>query len=218
MLPAAGSPPRGRPDKGAGAGRWVSRPAVRSSRGRGGAGRLAAAGRGRGGAARARLPGALPLSLRAPGPARTPSRECGGGATAGKRAVRVRHAHSPPRPPAGRLQRRKHCFVSWDPGGPRFARTAEPAARPARGSCSPPLRASAASAGGGRAPGGSLGGVKGRGCAPWITNRFFTEGRQGPKGCWRLLSISSFGFQCVRFKQELVIRFPARVSLTLAPP
>ncbi|XP_047549447.1 uncharacterized protein LOC125079703 [Lutra lutra] len=66
MLPAAGSPPRGRLDKGAGAGRWVSRPAVRSSRGRGGAG--AAGGRG----ARTRRRGAGPAAWRAPAlPARS---------------------------------------------------------------------------------------------------------------------------------------------------
>lgn len=126
MLPAAWSPPRGRADKGADAGRWVSRPAVRSSRGRGGAG--AASGRG----ARTRRRGAGPAASRAPAlPARArahsqPGR--GGGATAGKRAARARHAHSPPRPPAGRLQRRKHRLASRDPGSPRFEQTPRPAA------------------------------------------------------------------------------------------
>lgn len=42
--------------------------------------------------------------------------------------MRARHAHSPPRPPAGRLQRRKHRFASLDPRGRRIPRTPKPAA------------------------------------------------------------------------------------------
>lgn len=209
LEPAAGST-----DKGAGAGGWVSRPAVRSSRGREGPGQPAAAGRGRSGAARARPPCALPLSPRAP--ARSP-----GGAAAGA--------------PAGRAARSPRPQPAAPPGGLSSKTQTAPGVF---GSQRPEAREEA-----GRTPPGlaffsprpeASRGQRGRRPRPWWEWRWgdgkglrgldresiFHRGSSGrdPRAAPASYPSLSFRFQWVRFWLKLVMRFPARVPLTLSPP